>query len=449
MTVESTEKKVSKLVPQQVPEFVHEYGPDFVKFLQAYYEWMEQRGQPLYLRHNMLDQFDIDKTMDEFVDYFHDHFMTAIPRNVIVDRRLLLKHIKQQLYLAKGSERSYEFLFRILYNETVEFYYPGDDILRLSDGKWIIEKSIKPSVVFVSDSALDNYVGKVITGQRSGAKALIERTFLQTVNAVKTYEFFLNMITSVGFEDGETVVVDDGTVLAQIDEFITYPGRWLNTDSFLSWDKYIQDNDYYQEFSYVLKVAQPINKFEKIVERLVHPAGTKMFVQFTTRSVVTTIAPTVDSTRMKLEIFPIVVSVTPTVYNALTYGDTDGILLTIDIPLYTTPVDAEFEGSRYNPVTGHVRVANSNIVSDYASYTLSDFSDWTIDDFTNGQGLIADDASFLTSLDPGDTFLFTDNASVVDDQLNTVETVSSDIAIRTINTMNQVANGSILLGTAI
>ena len=79
---------------------------------------------------------------------------------------------------AKGSENSIKFLLRALYNVESEFYYPKQDILRASDGKWYIEKAIRiadTQVNNVSNSMIDTeFVGKQITGMDSQAKAIVE-----------------------------------------------------------------------------------------------------------------------------------------------------------------------------------------------------------------------------------------------------------------------------------
>jgi len=56
--------KTSILVPYQLPEFIRD-NPDytnFVSFLQAYYEWMEQSGNVMDLSKNLLNYRDVDNT---------------------------------------------------------------------------------------------------------------------------------------------------------------------------------------------------------------------------------------------------------------------------------------------------------------------------------------------------------------------------------------------------
>jgi hypothetical protein len=62
------------------------------------------------------------------------------------------------------------------------------------------------------------------------------------------------------------------------------PGRYTDTKGFLSWNNRIQDNYYYQEFSYVVQINELVNKYRDIIKNLVHPAGTKMFGTYTIRS---------------------------------------------------------------------------------------------------------------------------------------------------------------------
>lgn len=127
----------STVVKDQVPEFIRDENENFTAFLKAYYEWYES----VYLPQNSIEQIrDIDETIDRFVDYFKSEIMLPIPQAVLSDKRLLAKQIKN-LYLAKGTVDSYKFLFRILFNEDSEIYFPKVDMLRVSDGKWD-EKSI-------------------------------------------------------------------------------------------------------------------------------------------------------------------------------------------------------------------------------------------------------------------------------------------------------------------
>ena len=61
---------------------------------------------------------------------------------------------------------------------------------------------------------------------------------------------------------------------------IQFPGRYIDTKGFLSWNNKLQDNYYYQEFSYVVRVSELLSKYKEIVKTLLHPAGTKLFADY-------------------------------------------------------------------------------------------------------------------------------------------------------------------------
>ena len=147
------DKNQSPIIAHRLPEFVQTDHPTMVAFIQAYYEWLDQQADQGYVRTPAaLDGLaDVDKTIEEFVGAFKKEYLTGFPEEFAVnadgnsvDIRQLIKNIKE-FYRNKGTEKTYEFLFRVLYDTAVEFYYPSRDILRLSDGKWIQKYSIRCS----------------------------------------------------------------------------------------------------------------------------------------------------------------------------------------------------------------------------------------------------------------------------------------------------------------
>lgn len=75
----------------------------------------------------------------------------------------------------------------------------------------------------------------------------------------------------------------DGTANAYaniVTGIFSYPGRYLDDTGFLSSFNFLQDRDYYQNYSYVIKVRESLNIYRQIVKDLLHPVGTKMFGQY-------------------------------------------------------------------------------------------------------------------------------------------------------------------------
>ena len=172
--------KISSLVKSQVPFFVRNDHATFVRFIEAYYEFLEQNDQAVNGIKTAKQNIDVDLTIDVFADKMYEHFMKTVPSTIIADKKLVMKNIKD-FYRAKGTEKSAQFLMRILYNQDIELYYPKKDILKTSDGKWFIQKSLRVNNITVDDvtdtslAALDLFIGSRIRGQTSNTTAIVER----------------------------------------------------------------------------------------------------------------------------------------------------------------------------------------------------------------------------------------------------------------------------------
>lgn len=203
-----SENKISTLVSSQLPFFVRNDHENFVAFLEAYYEWMEQTQGVVNVAKSMKDQLDLDKT-DIFAQQFYNNFLPLIPQNVLVDKNLLVKNIKD-FYKSRGTEKSVRFLMRILFNDEVEFYYPKKDILRASDGKWFVENSVKISDVYIN-GILDNriqtanlLVSRRVIGETSGSAATVEKLDTYYESGILVRELKISQQTKE-FSSGEYI----------------------------------------------------------------------------------------------------------------------------------------------------------------------------------------------------------------------------------------------------
>ena len=69
---------ISNFITTQFPNFIRDNGPQFVAFVQAYYQWMEQFNNPVFLARRYYDIKDIDQTFDEFIVYFKNKYLVGI-----------------------------------------------------------------------------------------------------------------------------------------------------------------------------------------------------------------------------------------------------------------------------------------------------------------------------------------------------------------------------------
>lgn len=206
-----TEKFISNFVESQFPEFYQEEGENFILFVKAYYEWMESEGKtkgdayggPIRESRELLEYRDIDTTVEKFLEYFQKKYLYGIPFNVIVNKRFLLKHIVD-VYSSKGTIQCYKLLFKMIYNEDVEVYLPGRDVLRVSDGIWIEPRYLEVSL---TDNLYD-LIGKNIIGSASKTTALVEAINIEYVNKDEVHLVYISNISPKGgeFVVGERII---------------------------------------------------------------------------------------------------------------------------------------------------------------------------------------------------------------------------------------------------
>src|SRR6056300_1574013 len=172
-------RDISELIPDQLPGFVRDEAPLFETFLKAYYEFSEQENEALGAMRHLENNFDIDEASLAFVEYFRREVINEITESALADPRLLVKNIRQ-LYKAKGSQNAYKFLFRLLYDADVEFFYPGDKILRASDGRWVTQTTVR---LQLTQGSATNLGGETIIAS-GGARAVVEDFVATTVSGV-------------------------------------------------------------------------------------------------------------------------------------------------------------------------------------------------------------------------------------------------------------------------
>lgn len=208
------EKFISPLIASQFPSFYREEGSNFIAFVKAYYEWLEESNNPTYHSRRILEYTDIDTTAEEFIKYFKKTYIDTLPENVVVDKRLLIKHILD-LYRSKGSQRSYELLFRILFNEDIELYFPGNYLFSSSEAKWITPRYIEVS----SSEFLTDLINKEIYS--SSGKAVVENYSIQKISNKIINSLELSNLRG-NFKFGEKIYCDDLYINTKTGKKINY-----------------------------------------------------------------------------------------------------------------------------------------------------------------------------------------------------------------------------------
>lgn len=120
---------------QILPEHIRSEKPELVAFVKAYFEWLEQEGNPGSILNQLTQYRDLDRISEEFLEYLQREIAASIPESIRADKRKLYKNVVD-IYLSKGSTPSYQALFNLAFDDEVELFFPRVDILKPSDGKW-------------------------------------------------------------------------------------------------------------------------------------------------------------------------------------------------------------------------------------------------------------------------------------------------------------------------
>lgn len=210
--------KLHLIVRDQFPEFVREDYPVFVEFIKAYYRWIDSESVG-----KIEDVIDLDKTPEQFVQYFryeldtHGLFNSAVPFN-----KLYLQKIKE-IYSAKGSEQALVNILRIVYQADAQIKYPSENILRASDGKWEQDNFITLERVFgtLPSNITDFYVNYQYSTTRVPVKKFIN------VSPTKVRLYYA-LRDSIALTDGQLVSINNSNGT------LAYTGRIVKSPSYLS-----------------------------------------------------------------------------------------------------------------------------------------------------------------------------------------------------------------------
>lgn len=157
---------------------------------------------------NLLNYKTLETSIDKYVDYLKEELYPSIPSIQYGDKRLIAQYFKD-FFESKSNEQSYRFLFKVLYDEEIEFYYPGTDILRVSDGNFEKTQIIRTIAVSADTRDIFSFLNKTIRGETSGVLANVIDIKKFFVGAVEIAEMTLKLVSGT-FTAGEDIVdIDD------------------------------------------------------------------------------------------------------------------------------------------------------------------------------------------------------------------------------------------------
>lgn len=202
---------ISTSILEQLPRYVLSDYRTFARFMEAYFEWLELDTSVVGQLDRFKDFRDIDNTLLDFVKFFESEYLFNIPKSlysengISVNKSTLIKHIKQ-FNQTRGTEKSFKLLFRILFNEDVEFYYPKKDMLYVSDGKWAFDEILRCT----TNNDTFSFIGKRVYGVISGASAAVENVFNIQIDQELVSELYISNIIGTFVSNEQIRVTVDG-----------------------------------------------------------------------------------------------------------------------------------------------------------------------------------------------------------------------------------------------
>lgn len=116
------------VLESRIPEFARESYPYFVKFIKDYLTWLEQDDNFLGIANNWQHNMEPSNDVEPYISAILRDLGFDVEQDLSIPKSTLL-HFLRDFYLSRGTESSFQFLFRALYNSPVEIRYPREDML--------------------------------------------------------------------------------------------------------------------------------------------------------------------------------------------------------------------------------------------------------------------------------------------------------------------------------
>lgn len=158
----------------------------------------------------------LDSSVGDYFAYLKEELFQTMPQEYLGNKRLIASKFRD-FFQSRSNEQSYRFLFKLLYDETIDFYYPGDDILRISDGNFEQQRIVRTRV----NSRIFEFVNKTIRGVTSGAIGNVVTARTSFSGGIEYAEFVLNLVNGTFLPEEEIVATTDSTLKTTLFGIVT------------------------------------------------------------------------------------------------------------------------------------------------------------------------------------------------------------------------------------
>ncbi len=125
----------------RLPAFVRSDYPAFEKYIIDYFTWLEQDGNALQILEEWYANTDPDNMVEPYVSAILRDLGWTWEGSLAIPKNLLLKNLRD-FYLSRGTKKSFEFLFRALFDEPIAIKYPRERMLVLDQADYASESRV-------------------------------------------------------------------------------------------------------------------------------------------------------------------------------------------------------------------------------------------------------------------------------------------------------------------
>jgi len=214
--------KLSSVVSSTIPDFLqYDYGI-FVEFVKEYYRWLESSKNVNYIPHSIEQFLDVDTVPPELIDKFYETYLAIFPKKFASDKETgnsvdvtkIIKRIRD-FYKKKGTEDSFRFLFRLMFDTEITLSYPREKIITASQGRWYV-----PTLIRIQNLTEDN-CGFLIGKEIYGFDANGNKSFFAVVEDVSFFFGTGRNVTTAYLSDVYGELTDSSVYYDEINEGIT------------------------------------------------------------------------------------------------------------------------------------------------------------------------------------------------------------------------------------
>jgi hypothetical protein len=162
----------------------------------------------------------------------------------------------------------------VVFANTVTVNIRPTTLSTLFDTRYAISGQTSNATANIVTIDFDNNTSPMGLNANVSGRVVTANGVISTV-AVKASGFGYISGEEVQLSDSNNVTVATGTV--NLDSYGYGAGYWKNTDGFLSSDKYLHDNNYYQAYSYEIQTGISLSRYADVLKQSFHIAGMRLF----------------------------------------------------------------------------------------------------------------------------------------------------------------------------